>query len=449
MRALLAVARRGMPYAVLYAITLGLMAYAISAERVQVELGPLLWFANAIVALAFIQVFRYFFYLMVSPWHESSRPRLTRPYAPLVSVVIPAWNEEVGIVGTVDSLLKSTYRNLEILVVNDGSTDRSDAIMTRYAERFNASRGGDPARLVYRYKENGGKGSALNFGIALASGDIIMSVDADCVVDREAVGRIVSCFADPSVMAAVANVKIGNPGSFLSMVQYLEFALSFYFKKADSVLNSIYIIGGAGGAFRREVFDAVGPYNEKHITEDIDLSVRIQRAGMRIVYADRAVIYTEGASDLGGLMKQRLRWKRGRIDTFREHKALFFSADRRHGKALSWLVLPIALLGDIVLIFEPLFLLAFYAIGTMTHNFAPFFMIMALSAFMALIVFAFEREHDLKLLLLAPIAWVLSYVMALVEINAIFRSLWGMARNKEVAWQRWQRQGILPAGEKE
>lgn len=438
-----------MPYAALYAVTLGLVAYAVSAERTAADLGAFLWVINAVVALAFIQVARYFFYLIVSPWHESAPPRKSRPYAPLVSVVIPAWNEEVGIIGTVDSLLKSTYRNLEIVVVNDGSSDRSDEIMTRYLEGFNARSGDDPARLVYRYKENGGKGSALNYGIALSSGDIIMSVDADCVVDPEAVGRIVACFADPAVMAAVANVKIGSPNSFLAMVQYLEFALSFYFKKADSLLNAIYIIGGAGGAFRREVFDAVGPYNEKHITEDIDLSVRIQRAGMKIVYADQAVIYTEGASDLGGLMKQRLRWKRGRIDTFREHKALFFSTDRRHGKALSWLILPIALLGDIVLIFEPLFLVAFYAVGIMTHNFAPFLATMALSAFMALIIFAFEREHDLRLLLLAPIAWLMFYVMALVEINALFRSLWGVARNKEVMWQRWQRQGILPTGEKE
>lgn len=445
MRALLVIAWRGVPYAALYAVTFGLVAYAVSAKSATVDLGPFLWIIDAIVVLAFVQVFRYFFYLIVSPWHASARPHRSRSYAPLVSIVIPAWNEEVGIVGTVDSLLKSTYRNLEIVVINDGSTDRSDAIMTEYVERFNARRGDDPARLVYRYKENGGKGSALNCGIALSSGDIVMSVDADCVVDPEAVAGIVSCFADSAVMAAVANVKIGNPNSFIAVVQYLEFALSFYFKKADSLLNAVYIIGGAGGAFRREVFDAIGSYNEKHITEDIDLSVRIQRAGMKIVYADKAVIYTEGASDLGGLMKQRLRWKRGRIDTFKEHKALFFSTDRRHAKALSWLVLPIALLGDIVLIFEPLFMVAFYAIGIMTNNFAPFLVIMALSAFMALIIFAFEREHDLRLLLLAPIAWFLFYVIALVEINALFRSLWGIARNKEVLWQRWQRQGILTA----
>jgi len=119
--------------------------------------------------------------------------------------------------------------------------------------------------------------------------------------------NFVKYFELPNVMAAVGNVKIGNTNSLIEIVQYLEFLFSFYFKKCDSIMNSIYIIGGAAGAFRKEVFEKLGGYDVKNITEDIELSFRIQHAGMKIVYAEDAIVYTEGATDFKGLIKQRLR----------------------------------------------------------------------------------------------------------------------------------------------
>ena len=305
-------------------------------------------------------------------------------------------------------------------------------------------------KVIYHYKENGGKGSALNAGIKLSSGEIIMSIDADCYVAPEAVQNFVKCFADPNVMAAVGNVKIGNTKTILGTVQYLEFLFSFYFKKADSLLNTIYIIGGAAGAFRREVFEKIGGYQTRHITEDIDLSVRIQKAGMRIVYAADAIVYTEGASDLRGLMKQRLRWKRGRFQTFREHWDLFFSSSAGEGNPtrsvfLTWGVLPLALFGDVQLFGEVFFLAFLYAYSFWTDNFSSFISgIIVVSSMFAVQLFN-DRQQAKKIsfILLAPIGWLLFYISTFVEHHALLKSMWGSLKKEEVKWQRWQRQGVL------
>jgi cellulose synthase/poly-beta-1,6-N-acetylglucosamine synthase-like glycosyltransferase len=333
-----------------------------------------------IIAFASILLLKYTWYMLISPWFEyiTAQRRKKLPhllhYQPLVSVIIPAWNEEVGLLSTIKTLLESSYRNLEIVVVNDGSTDRSDQIMRSFIAKYERETRGilDRIHLVYYYQQNGGKGSALNTGISLAHGNILMSIDADCIVDRHAVRNFVQAFADPRVMAAVGNVKIGNTQTLVGAIQHLEYLFSFYFKKGDSLMNTIYIVGGAAGAFRKEVFEQLGGYSTKNITEDIELSVRIQEAGMKIVYVPDAVVYTEGASDLRGLMKQRLRWKRGRFETFKEHKSLFFSTKPYHSKLLTWFILPMATFGDVQLAFELPFILILYVFSLATHDFSVF-----------------------------------------------------------------------------
>jgi biofilm PGA synthesis N-glycosyltransferase PgaC len=280
--------------------------------------------------------------------------------------------------------------------------------------------------------------------IALSHGDILLSIDADCVVDVGAVEAFVQAFRDPHVMAAVGNVKIGNTKTVLGVVQALEFAFSFYFKKADSLLNTIYIIGGAAGAFRREVFKQLGGYSTKNITEDIDLSVRIQKAGMKIVYVPDAVIYTEGASTLKGLMKQRLRWKRGRFQTFFEHRDLFFSLRPQHNKLLTCVILPLALFSEVQLSCEPWFLAVLYSFSFLSGDFSAFYSgIIVVSSMFAIQAWD-SREAGLGYFLLAPIGWLLFYLSTFVEIYALVISLWGMLRKKEVKWQKWQRKGAAP-----
>lgn len=412
-----------------------------------------------IITFATILLTKYFIYMMVSPWYDVVtlikrkllKEKNPEPYNPRVSVIIPAWNEEVGLVKTVKTILESDYRNLEIVVVNDGSTDSSDRLMNEFLEEYEAEVSkkenlDNVIDIIYKYKKNGGKGKALNDGIALSTGDIILSIDADCVLLPDTVGNFVAHFEDPKVMAAVGNVKVGNQRSILETLQYLEFLFSFYFKKADSLMNAIYIIGGAAGAFRRTVFEQLGPYSSENITEDIELSVRIQKAGMKIVYAADAIVYTEGATTFKGLAAQRLRWKRGRFQTFFEHRNFFFSESQIHNKLLTWLILPLALFGDIQLFFEVFFILFLYIYSFLTHDASSFISgIVVVSAMFFVQLWddkRLKREDAIQLYLLAPIGWLLFYITTIVEYRALVKSVWGIITNEKLAWQKWNRVGI-------
>lgn len=408
-----------------------------------------------IIFFASILLAKYFIYMFISPWNDvyiAYKKRKSRTnktidrYEPFVSVLVPAWNEEVGIITTVEALLKSTYKNMEIVVINNASTDNTEKNVLALIKKYNAL----PAQkrkieLVYCLESAQGKGHALNTGIKKAKGDIIVSIDADCFVDSRAVYNFVQHFRDPKVMAAVGNVKVGNTDTIIGTIQYLEFLFSFYFKKGDSLANTIYIIGGAAGAFRKEVFETIGNYSASNITEDIELSVRIQAAGMKIVYAADALVYTEGAVCLNGLMKQRLRWKRGRFETFAEHKDMFFSTNPKHNKMLSWIVLPLAIFGEIQLALELLFLIFLYVFSFLTNDYSSFIsgIIVVSSMFFIQVAFDGKVKNKLRFFLLAPIGWLLFYVSTFVEFNALFKALWGYYRKNEITWQKWERNGVF------
>jgi poly-beta-1,6-N-acetyl-D-glucosamine synthase len=401
-----------------------------------------------IIFFATILLSKYFIYMSVSPWYDAyvqwrnKRRAAASLYRPLVSVIIPAWNEEVGLVRTVQTVLQSTYRNVEVVVINDGSTDGSDRLMREFLAEHERAPGAIAVR--YYYQQNGGKGSALNHGIRRSRGELVVSIDADCALRPDTIANFVKYFEDPAVAAAVGNVKIGNTNHLLGTLQYLEFLFSFYFKKTDSLFNTIYIIGGAAGAFRRSIFEQVGYYSEENITEDIDLSVRIQKAGLRIVYAADAVVYTEGASTLAGLAAQRLRWKRGRFQTFWEHRRLFFSAEPQHNKLLSWLVLPLAIFGDTQLFFEVFFLVFLYIYSYLTNDFSSFISgIVVVSAMFAVQLFDDRTTKKTPgFFLLAPIGWLLFYITTLVEYRALIASIRGILKQQKLSWQKWERTGV-------
>jgi poly-beta-1,6-N-acetyl-D-glucosamine synthase len=435
-------------YILLYVISASLITSAFVFDDGTVR--RIYWVENVIIFLSFVFLTKYLIYMIVSPWCDSKwaiwkvrNSKKLAEYNPKVSIITPAWNEEVGVLSTVQSILENTYENLEIVIVNDGSTDNSDAIIRKFVGEYDANpRKGKS--ILYHYQENAGKGRALNKGIELSSGEIIVSVDADCIAEPNAIRNFVSRFADPNVMAAVGNVKIGNTSSIIGTVQYLEFLFSFYFKRADSVLGSIYIIGGAAGAFRKEIFDMLGTYNENNITEDIELSMRIQHKGMKVVYAADAVIYTEGASDIGGLMKQRLRWKRGRLDTFIKYKKLFFSTKREHNKFLSWFVLPFAALGDSELLVEIPFILFLYAISFLTHDYSAFLsaLLIVTFVFFVLMFTPDTKYNKSNPYILAPVGWLMFYFITFVELRALATSITSLYQNREIKWQSWKRTGL-------
>jgi len=410
-----------------------------------------------IITFATILLIKYFIYMFVSPWHDvlvslkkykSKGMSLTRRvYEPKVSVLVPTWNEGEGLITTIMTLLESSYKNMEIIVVDNVSTDDTEKNVKSLIRKYERTiRPGIPYIKIFYVKEKKqGKGYALNHGIDASTGEIIVSIDADCYVPKNTIKNFVDYFRDSKVMATVGNVKIGNIHTFLGVVQYLEFLFSFYFKKNDSTLGSIYIIGGAAGAFRREVFEELGGYSVSNITEDIDLSVRIQNAGMKIVYAQDAIVYTEGAVDFAGLIKQRLRWKRGRFETFLKYRSLFFSTDKKHNKVLSWIVLPLAVFGDMQLSFELFFIIFLYVYSYITNDFSSFIsgIIIVSSMFIVQIISDENKKSWGNLIFLAPIGWLILYISTFIEFSALIKTFIGYLRGEEVKWQIWDRKGVF------
>lgn len=403
---------------------------------------------NIIVIFAAVLLVKYFLYMILSPIHDivhrfrHYKYFQNKKYEPFVSVIVPAWNEEVGIIGTLQSVLANSYRNFELVVINDGSTDNSDRLIRDFIKRY-YEQGGE-INIKYKYKENAGKGAALNDGIDISNGDLIISIDADCSVDAEAIAAFVEEFKDPDVKAAVGNVKIGNKKSTVGMVQYLEFLFSFYFKRAESLMGSIYIIGGAAGAFRRQVFESIGKYNTSNITEDIELTVRIQDAGMKISYVPEAIVFTEGASDLNSLKKQRLRWKRGRLQTFLQYPHLFFSTKKKHNKFLTFFTMPLAVFSEIQLLFEIPFVVFLYIFSVLNSDFSSLFagVVIVGTMFVTQFMFYEKSTRTLSFALLAPIGWLLFYIATYVEAYALLKTISSFVTKSELTWQSWDRKGL-------
>jgi len=402
------------------------------------------WFAT-------LMLVKYFVFLILAPFYplkenlrklrlEKKRSSGSRAvYRPLVSVVVPAWNEEVGITKTIRSILNNTYRNVELIVVNDGSVDKTDALVRQFIERHKIS----GQRFRYFYKPNEGKGHALNAGIKQSRGDLIFTIDADSVVDKHAIKNMVQYFEDPEVWAAVGNVKVANNQTLIGFLQRLEYMFGFYFKRAHAVMNAEYIFGGANAAYRRTLFKEIGLFDTTNKTEDIEMSLRTRYFGKHCAYAEDAIVYTEGASSIEGLINQRLRWKKGRFDTFLKYRSLFFSRDSSHSTWLSFFVLPFSLLAELQLLFEPiaLGLLATYSIVTGDY------VSLALGSLFVMVIYLVNAlfSHEgvkLRYILLFPFTWPLFYILVWIEYIALMKGIRMVIRGDDIAWQRWDRVGV-------
>lgn len=292
------------------------------------------WFVllrNIGFIFATLMLVKYYLFLIISPLYtvkeKIRRNKLEKSgklstYKPLVSIIIPAWNEEVGVVKSVKSILNNNYENVEIVVVNDGSSDDTDIVIRNFLKSLDNNQRN---KIKYFSKENGGKGTALNYGINQSVGEIVVTMDADSVFDSNAISNLVEYFADPKIDGVVGNVKVSNNKTLIGYIQQLEYLFGFYYKRTHAVLNAEYIFGGACAAFRRKnTFDKYGLFDTQNKTEDIEMSMRLKFNGVTSTYAENVICYTEGASEIFGLLNQRLRWKKGRFDTFIKYRRMFF-----------------------------------------------------------------------------------------------------------------------------
>lgn len=405
------------------------------------------------VTFAFVMLLKYTFFLVVAPFHAVKeawrRLRIAKKgygfaREPLVSVLIPAWNEEVGLINTVRSIMENSYPAIEIVVVDDGSTDRTADVAQEFLQGEYRQYRTDRKTMRYVRQENGGKGKALNAAIEHSTGAIVLTVDADSIAAPEMIASLVRYYEDPSVDAVVGNVKVAGQVTFLNLLQRLEYLFGFYHKRAHSVLNAEYIFGGACASFRRlTVMDMIGVFDAESITEDIEMSMRARYHGLNAVYAHDAVCYTEGASSIMGLIKQRLRWKRGRLEVFRKYRGLFFSTNLRHNRWLSWMILPSALFAELQLLFEPFGLTLLILFSVVTGDYSSILLGAAFIGIMYLVVgLLTERAKNWWIVLLWPVTWAMFYALVWIEFIALMKSIITIMRAETVTWQRWQRKGI-------
>jgi len=249
-------------------------------------------------------------------------------YQPFVSVLIAAYNEAPVIERTISSILNSSYTNLEVVVVDDGSQDGTGEVVQRVF--------GSDSRVVIRRQTNGGKASALNRAIAESHGEIFVGFDADTQVAADAIALLVRHFHNPKVGAVAGNVKVGNRVNLITRWQALEYVTSQNLdRRAYGVLNAITVVPGAIGAWRRSAVLGVGGYMADTLAEDMDLTWRLRRAGWRLETDTQAMAYTEAPDTFGAFFKQRFRWTYGTLQCLYKHR----KALGRYGW-FGWLALP-------------------------------------------------------------------------------------------------------------
>ena len=283
-----------------------------------------------------------FYILSFISYSKKERPLYTDEELPQVTVIIPAYNEEDTIAKTIKSVLKSNYPDFEIIIVDDGSTDNTLEIARRFMN--------DKIRVLH--KENGGKGSALNLGIKKAKGKIIFTMDADTTVDPKSMKNMVCFFKGKNVMCVSPAIIIDKPKSILQRVQYIEYLLSLFLRKAFASLKSIYITPGAFSAYRKSFFGKHGGFDEGNVTEDLEMALRIQYKGYNTENCPEAPAYTIAPRKFGELMVQRRRWYFGLLINLWSYRKIM---GKKYGD-LGTFVIPIAIVSIFFSVFVVLYL---------------------------------------------------------------------------------------------
>jgi cellulose synthase/poly-beta-1,6-N-acetylglucosamine synthase-like glycosyltransferase len=264
------------------------------------------------------------------------RARKASVKTPKVAMVVPCWNEETTVAGTAKSLLALDYPKdkLQIYLINDGSTDNTKAAMDAFA--------GNP-QVTIIHKENGGKHSAINLGIELASdAEFIGCLDADSFVDPSALKEIISCFDDPKVAAATPGMSVHAPSTLLERMQQAEFVLGIALRHILAAVNGLHVTPGPFSLYRRSVLMELGGFRFGHQTEDMEMALRIQKAGYAIDSAPRARVFTKVPRSVPALVKQRTRWTSGFLrNVSQEYRVLL--GNPKYG-ALGVLILPLGFL---------------------------------------------------------------------------------------------------------
>ncbi|HSX17798.1 MAG TPA: glycosyltransferase [Candidatus Saccharimonadales bacterium] len=395
---------------------------------------------------------------------------------PLVSVLIPAYNEERVIERNLQSVWNNTYDSLEAIVINDGSTDNTSEAVRRFIKSRSRSYRETRARIVRsknglkrvwnrgnvpmqrRVKlveqKNAGKAAALNNGIRNhAKGELIMTLDADSLIHKRAIYNAVKYFEDPSIAGVAANVRMIEEPSILGLLQRFEHLISYRSKKLFSIANCELIVGGVASTYRKSILDKVGQYDTDTTTEDIGLSMKIAAAGnkkYRLVYGADVAAMTEPVKGFRPLLRQRYRWKLGNLQNAYKYRSLIFSMDKRYTRTLTHYRMPMSFIGEILLLMEPITLayiiylsIHFLTIGLILGAY------MTITAYILMNIWPDEhmsRRGKIKSSVYAPFLYFIFYIMNVVQLIAALRCIGNAKRianltAQESTWTHVERAG--------
>ena len=357
--------------------------------------------------------------------------------SPTVSIIVPGYNEEAVIENCVRSILATQYPHVEVILVDDGSSDATPRLMTELAAS-------DP-RVRAILQPNAGKGAALNHGTRESSGDVLIYVDADGIFGPDTIEQMLRGFSNPKVGAVCGDDRPVNLNTvqtrLLTVISHVGTGLV---RRALSVLLALPIVSGNAGAFRREVLEITGPLNEKTIGEDLELTWRIHKAGYRVEFAPRALVYAESPSTIRGLWKQRVRWARGLLQTLKLHAGMV--GNPKYGffgvylafNALNMVVVPV--LQVFVLLTIPFLLL--HGINTVPQDLMALIAWLGLGLALGLCVFAMALNNslkDLRHLWTLPLWPIYSVFVGLTMLVALIQEIGGSPSK----WNKLERSGVV------
>ncbi len=372
-------------------------------------------------------------------------------FMPAVSVIVPAYNEAKVIEKTIRSLLSQRYAGaLDVVVVDDGSPDGTgDVARTSFAN--------EPRVTVFT-KPNGGKASALNFGIQRASGEIVICLDADTVFESQTIAELVNPLRDPRVGAVAGNAKVGNRLNLVTRWQALEYVTSQNVdRRAFALLNCITVVPGAVGAWRRSVVLEAGGFTHDTLAEDQDLTIELRKRGWRIAYAERAIAWTEAPDTFATLLKQRFRWSFGTLQCAWKHRATLL---RTKFGTLGTIAMPntvlfqlfftaISPLADLIFVFSVFSVWltymehgATFAWHTGIQLAAIYLVFLLMDWIAAVIAFLLEPDEERRLTWLILIQ---RFAYRQIMYWVVVKSFVAAARGGLVGWGKLERKGTVAA----
>lgn len=345
---------------------------------------------------------------------------------PLISIIIPAHNQASTIERCLQSIVKNSYRKFEIIIVDDASNDDTKIIVNKFI-KSNPSRN---IRLLSKRKR-AGRGAAINYGFKKwAKGELIMALDADSVLDKQALNNIARHFTQNDISILAPNQRFLHHPSVIGLLQQFEYLVNVRPKKLNAALNAEYSIHGSGAVYNRDIFKQLKGFDPYAHSPTASLSLAIANKGnkqSRLFYASDAAVYNEPVIKYKDLFRLRYHRRLGNWQALVEHKRLLFSVDKNTTKTLTWFRLPLFIWGELMVLLEPLVLAYFIYIAVVLNQPLPLLLIWASMTFVLGFTVWADRQlalrQKLRLLVLLPIMYPMLIFMTVLQATTLIMSL--------------------------